>query len=490
MTLEALLTFIGILLAVLAVARPVQRYSFKLFVPLWWLGAAMLLALVLIICRDAPFGMQPPFGWSLPIVQYGLTLCAFLIPVGAAIWGWASWQRARLTGKNFDRVENLLQAALREREFDEVERILQKNHQNLDRLPASAASVLFNPTMVTALVESHSLIHLELLAEMNFLKSLRNRYGDVDVVTRELLRSDPSPLRSAVVSVYGGLEHLAYADSERALMEKTFQSPDWYVAANAHYPLIISAMEMLRNGKVDEAYNGVGRDYEATQGISGRAHCSIYLAIKTEVLAIEAAIGDRVEGDFYISDLSQIFRAVQERSKFDRGIWENRLSNREHATPYAYLLYEISSDLRELSANALISATTESERWRAEPPGRVAQDLARSWSSCTSSVADSEKQVSSEFRNEIIKQYLLFVLALKSEPAEIYIGPTPTVDGLDPWCDLFLKELRSEFVSCNCRKREAIRDAFESLDQGKYFVSREYEWLGQKLFGNPSGQLS
>ncbi len=34
MTLEALLTFFGILVAVLAVVRPVQRQSLRLFVPM------------------------------------------------------------------------------------------------------------------------------------------------------------------------------------------------------------------------------------------------------------------------------------------------------------------------------------------------------------------------------------------------------------------------------------------------------------------------
>jgi hypothetical protein len=73
-TLEGLLTFIGILIAVLAVARPVQRRSLILFVPLWGLGAAMLVSLVLVIARDAPFGVSPPFDWPLPMVQFCLTL--------------------------------------------------------------------------------------------------------------------------------------------------------------------------------------------------------------------------------------------------------------------------------------------------------------------------------------------------------------------------------------------------------------------------------
>src|ERR1700691_3441502 len=118
--------------------------------------------------------------------------------------------------------------------------------------------------MVAALVNSHSLIHLELLTNIHFLKSLENRYAAVDVVVRELLRSELSPLRSAVVSEYGGVEHLTYSAPERDLMEKTFLDPKWYSEASAHYPLVISAVETLRKGKLDIDYNRIGRDYEAS----------------------------------------------------------------------------------------------------------------------------------------------------------------------------------------------------------------------------------
>lgn len=486
MTLEALLTFIGVLIAVLAIVRPVQRHSLTLFVPMWGLGAAICLALVLIICRDAPFGVRPLFGWSLAKVVFGLTISSFLIPVGAALWGWISWHRAKLTGRKVGRVENVFTAALREREFDEVERIVRKNHDRLEELPASATSVLFNPAMVAALVNSHSLVHLELLANMKFLRSLENRYGAVDVVVRELLRSDLSSLRSAVVSKYGGLEHLAYSESERALMKKTFQNHEWYFEASAHYPLVISAVEALRSGRLDTDYNGIGRDYEASQGISARSHCPIYLSIKTEVLAIEAALQKRSEKDFYVSDLRDIFGKVQERSKFNKSVWQDSLSNREFPTPYAYLLYAITEDLRHLSAKALEVATSKDDPRRAENPGRLARDLALTWSYCISSIADSEDQVGPEFRIHLIEQYLLFVLALGWEPNEIYFGAGgDNVKELHVWRDLWLSELQARFVSANSRQREALKKALESLDHGKRFVFEGYTWLEQNLFGKP-----
>src|SRR5262249_7334845 len=159
-----------------------------------------------------------------------------------------------------------------------------------------------------------SLIHLELLSDTAFLEALENRFAAVDVVVRKLLRSEISPLRSAVVKTYGGLENAVYPEEERQLIQKTFQSPAWYVKANAHYPLVTSAVEELTSGRLDSEYNEIGRSYEASQGISRRSHCPVYLAVKTEVLAIETAIKQRGEDDLYVSDLSDVFRAILERS--------------------------------------------------------------------------------------------------------------------------------------------------------------------------------
>jgi hypothetical protein len=482
-TLEAVLTFVGILIAVLAIARPVQRRSLFLFVPIWSLVAAILISMGLIICRDAPLGVSPPFGWPLPILLYGLTIGAFVIPVMAALWSGLCWYRGELTGSKIEHVEKVFQAALREREFDEVERIVRNNRARLELLPPSAASVLFSPAMVAALVDSRSFIHLELLANTKFLRSLENRFDVVDVVVRKLLWADASPLRSAVVSRYGGQEHLEYPKSERTLIEKAFQNPEWYSLTRADYPLTISALEALRKGEIVAEYNSNGWDYAAPQGISARSRCPIYLAVKTHVLAIEGALEKGVEKDFYVSDLWDVFRAVQGRSNFDESVWLSVESQREYPTPYAYLLYQISSDFEHLSAKALQRATSRDTPQRAEAPGRIAVDLARIWSCCIASIADSQDQVSPAFRKDLIRQYLLFVLALRYQPSEVYVGPVEhDIAGLDVWCDLFLKEMRNRIVSVGSIKRQMVREAFVSLDQGKWFVGQGYSWLEQQLF--------
>jgi hypothetical protein len=106
MTFEALLTFFGILVAILAVARPVQRASLRLFVRrwLWVLLGSIVLSVALIFCRHAPFGLKPPFGWPLSKVMFGLTFGAFAVPVLAAVGCWASWERAKLNDWRAKRV--------------------------------------------------------------------------------------------------------------------------------------------------------------------------------------------------------------------------------------------------------------------------------------------------------------------------------------------------------------------------------------------------
>jgi hypothetical protein len=170
------------------------------------------------------------------------------------------------------------------------------------------------------------------------------------------------------------------------------------------------------------------------------------LAVKTEVLAIEAGIEERSEDDFYVSDLSDVFRAILERSKYDKRVWESDIVNGEFPTPYAYLLYEIGSDFRDLSAKAVQAATSKGNGPRLiQSPGRIAHDLARIWSSCLGSIADPTTEVSDKFRKGAIENYVVFILQLGWAPSEIYYGHVDTIKGLEHG-DIFLKELNHSFA--------------------------------------------
>jgi len=228
----------------------------------------------------------------------------------------------------------------------------------------------------------------------------------------------------------------------------------------------------------------VGRNNEATQGISTRSKCPVYLAVKTEVLAIHAAFEERDEGDFYVTDLFDIFRFVLERSEFKEAIWKSPLGNWEHQTPFAYLLYQISGDLWDLASTALQTATPSGTPAQAETPGQVAQDLAPIWSLCIWVIADSENNVSPDLRRHIIQQYLIFVLALGWAPSEIYVGSVGSdVEGLDVCRDLFSSELQDRFTLSRNLYWAALKDATESLGQGKGYVQEGFPWFEETLFG-------
>lgn len=476
MTFEALLTFFAVLVGALTIARPVQRRSLALFFPTWCLLFAVLISVGLLILRDAPYGVPPPRGWELEKVLFWLTMGAFFVPVSAALWAWGAWHRARLSRRGMAKVEQVFAAALREHEFDEVERILQKNPDRLHLLPPSAATVLFTPAMVSALLQSHSLVHLELLANLEFLKSLSNRHQAVEATVHELLQAEISPLRSAVFEKFGGLEHFTYSNRDQKLMERTFQNPEWYYEANAHYPLTIAAINRLQSGALDHEYNEAGDLYETSQGVSSRSRCPVFIAEKTEVLALEAVVEQRIERDFYVSDMFQIFRQVQERSKVSP-VWDQPLA--ERPTPFAYLLYEIGEDLSDLSGLAFEKAFN-SRAGEVATPGQVAEALAQIWSFCVWSIADSQEQVTQEFRTRFIERYLVFVLRLGWQPNEVAYGVTTAINGLNAWRDIFLNELKDRFVGDHDR-REELKSAFASLDWGKSYVQQGSDWLKAEL---------
>ena len=121
------------------------------------------------------------------------------------------------------------------------------------------------------------------------------------------------------------------------MLESTFQDPDWYHDTNAHYPLIITAINKIESGSLDISYNLPDENYVATQGVSKRANCPLYLAIKTEVIAIGSAVEKRIEKDFYISDLWQILMKIYSHSKYDPTVVKGS-SLYDPYTPYSYLL--------------------------------------------------------------------------------------------------------------------------------------------------------
>jgi hypothetical protein len=477
MTYEGILTFIGIIVAILAIAQPVQMQSIRLFVPLRLLYFAIVVASVLLICRDLPLGWNP-FGLSLAMAKVLLDIAAFGIPVAAAVWCGYCWNRAKLIPHNSTGLEPLLETALRENRFDEVQRVLSKNQDRLSVLPPEAIQLLYDSRMVAAFVGSNSLLHLSMLADLAFLRSLEDRSRAVDAVVREILRSDVSPVRAMVTSQFGGCEGLSYTAVQKELMNRTFLNSEWYYEAGAHYPLLFCGNEDLRKGQMDVTYNSLGTHYEASQGISSRSGCPLYLGLKVHVLAIHAALKQGNDKDFFVTDLLDMFRFVLQRSRYQPDTWNSPLVNSEHPTPFAYLLRETLSDLRHLSAAAVEALNS---RDHPNGPHQIAMALARTWSGCVRCIADSRESVSARFRASAISQYLEFVLQLGWQPTDVFFKPFVETEPLCEWRDLFASELRRAFQYDLSGSRVILSEGINGLDGGKVYVMRGREWLRQEL---------
>lgn len=481
MNLEGLLTYFGLLVAALAIMGPVQRRALALFVPKWLLPASTLTALICLMFRDMPLGVPPIFGWRLDLLTYFLTLGTFVIPVAAAIWSWWSWQDAKLTPRGMRGLEVFFEAALQENEFDEVVRILRKNRHILVSMPAGAASALFQPRMVKHLVESHSVIHLELLANMAFLESLDNRLQAVEVVVRELLYAESSPLQSAVVKRFGGIEHLRYTDAEMKIIESTLQSPAWYRASNAHYPLLLTAINKIESGELDAAYNKPNKSYEATQGVSMRATCPIYLAEKTIVLAIETAIDAGDESDFYISDLLNLLDTILGRSKYDPA-FTPIVGIQADYTPYSYLLDQIMGDLERLTAISVQMSVRKNEQVPNDScPGRVGVDLVGIWATCTWLLMGEPNKLDPMLLERIVERYFRFMFACGWETSEILYSSAQGVTSLNCWRDKLLKEIKHLLGSPRMQHLTVLKSVLKNLDFGKWFIHEGYEWLKTQL---------
>jgi hypothetical protein len=94
--------------------------------------------------------------------------------------------------------------------------------------------------------------------------------------------------------------------------------------------------------------------------------------------------------------------------------------------------------------------------------------------------------VAPEFRNQIIRQYLAFMLKLGWQPSEIYFGPTGSnVQGLEVWRDLFLRKLQKDgCILGDSPERAAVKEGLDSMDKGKSYVFDGCAWLEEQLFGS------
>ncbi len=234
---------------------------------------------------------------------------------------------------------------------------------------------------------------------------------------------------------------------------------------------VLACCEALASRRYDEAYNQNDEWYTATQGESTRLRCPIYLALKTHVIMLRRAIEIEGEEDYYVSDVWDIFRDVCKHSKFDSGAWESRDANLEHPTPFAYLIKEILLDLRELCQE------TRMRGGSIRAPGRLGNDLIKTWASCAAYLGYSEDRVSDRFLFECLGYYLDYVLQIK-EDYETTKDEAKENHGL--WCAQFVEELLKHEAGEEKLKGFLIQ-AMQQLDVGKIYVLNHKDWLKNEL---------
>ncbi|TAN45327.1 MAG: hypothetical protein EPN22_02810 [Nitrospirae bacterium] len=456
MSLDGFLTFIGIVIAIYAIPSLAQRRSMFMFVSWHLLLIPVLLSVILLMSPKvlSIFGYEL-LSWSGSLFD----LLAFVLPVAALSVGMFQWYRARLDDGDDSKFRNFLMSCLRENVYDEAERILRANKHRLQSvLTPDTLQLIFDRKIVNRLFQSRSWLHLDILADEQLLSRLPDPHAAVNTVIREMLVSDESPLRAAV----GGEEHRNYSKEQKTLIEATLQKPKWYHVSNAHYPLVISAMEQLNSGKLDSIYNRNDQNYMAVQGVRSRTKCVIWLAIKTHVSAIRSAIKQNYEKDFYISDLLQLFQVIRDHSVYDSTIWEGEKSNFTCPTPYSYLLYQISQDFHELSHDAVKSATNNG---KTDSPNQIVRQIAKCWAFCTCDIARSTKNVSESFKLNLIKEHLQFILLLNSgQRSELGLSGQDRIGGLDTWRDHYADTLKEQFINAGNDAKCVLQKAIGNLD--------------------------
>jgi hypothetical protein len=509
MTLDGLLALAGILVAILAIANPVQRRSILLFIPRTILLVALITSVLAVVyLRTGEMWGTPLPQWSQFILYSG----SFLLPVLAVVACLLCWHRAHLTKNKVDGFRDVVYAAMREGTYDELDRILVKNQQRLNLLGHSTLHAIFARKVVRALLDARSYLHLELLTHIESFDSAgTSQFLFVDNVVRELLLSPNSPWRSAVIWNFGGHDCWPYLEEEQKIVQQTLENPAWYVDAGAHAPLTMAAIETIQSRRLDVDYNQIGRAYESREGISPRVNCPVFLAVRMEMLAIKAAIRQHSDADLYVRDLWNIFRTIRDHSVYNSAVWKSPLANSEFPTPYAYLLHEIFYGLRELVWETLSTSVerpnnldVEEQRQALEEaadtssqgeddiaehnsrpkkevkikePAYIDCQVAQAWALCAREMASAKDKVGRDFRIDMICECLNLALKLHNRPSDI--PGLGNVMGLEPWRDLFLKEVTTCFTGAE--EKQALERAFRNLDPLKMYVVNGRNWLAEQL---------
>lgn len=490
MNLGHLLTFIALLVASYSVLSPAYRSLVIIFINISLLIITILSAtFLLLLPQILSYISYKAYGVAeyveLAEAESLVPGIGFLLLIGLLAYYGIQLKRHRLSSSHMEKFEGFVSSALKEHEYNGLHLLIESNINSLPELLKNKTKTLerlFDPAFVDDSVKKRSWIHLKMLAlkleNKYFFEILPDRFTSTGNVVRALLRSEVTPIHKEVVASYGGHEGLRQSPEERGLIQSTLLTPKWFMGTCAHYPLVIYATERLLSGELDKPYNSSSELYVRSQGVSLRSRCPVWIAEKTVVLAIKSAIEDGEKGDMYVTTLWDIFKHICDRSRYDPTIWDTPL--REYPSPYAYLLKEISYDLKDLASNSCREALLEGTVIQDPNDAPQLEQIARSWATCVWYIADRKESTSENFRVELVRNYLDFLLQIGFSPWDV-LGRNPNLSGkvLENYRDFFVNKLT--FYTFAGERLKIINKAIDTLDSGKGWVTNGRQWLEDKL---------
>lgn len=471
LTLDGLLALAAILVAILAIPRPVQRATLLLLAPKKRIILSLSLSLVLIVWRDLRLGLAPPFGWQRALVTYFLGLSAFLSPLAAIIWGIWKWHRPSLSKSQLSEFRGVIDAATREGEFAELERVVHANMERMQDLPPDGRSTLFNEHVVEGCTASRSLIHLRLLGSNKFRKDLPGTMRAVDIVTRSLLKQSWSPLYRLAESRYGDFDVRPLPKDHEHLLNQTFLSPEWYIATRAGYPLLMIVKEECESGKWDIRYNRNDPSYCAIQGRPSRFECPIFVASKAIAASLLAVVKESTTTavnatDIYATDLYSCVQILSKRLD-DRAC---RQACKCDDRPFVYLLTQVMSDIDGIACKSVAHEATD---LKLDAPAHISCQVVEAWGHCLGAIHNSSLCASK--KEKLIEPFFRFLLTVGwrfSELDHFYNGSA----GLETWASTYAISWRKSSFDAQ-ERHEIVEIGKEGLDHFKPYIGDHIRWL-------------
>lgn len=154
MSLTGLLTVIGIIIAIYALAQPIQRKSTHIFVPIWLIILLTIISVIILIWRYVvPILGYIFYSWS----DLASMVSVFLLPIVGAIIAIYFWYRAKLTTKKDEKFRKFIIICLYENKFGELIRILDKNKESVASvLKPETLELLFDRKFVRDMVSAQN----------------------------------------------------------------------------------------------------------------------------------------------------------------------------------------------------------------------------------------------------------------------------------------------------------------------------------------------